>query len=276
MSRVVFLLILISFPSVAQFLMPVSDARITALGNSFLAVNTGIFPSDNPASLQGNDEAGFNFTYKKISRLPGMDQVSVSGIANVAGFNTGISVFRFGDENFSQLDLSAGLAHQIAHTALGLRMDLIQLRASGFNTIHAFSFSVGFISSISKKINIGASVEQLNNPSLGSKENKLLPVFALGCAIRSTENLQLGIVLRKDMIHAPRLSAGLEYLIKPGIFFRTGLQLNPYTWSAGMGFHYWKVTSDFAITYARFSGAAFQATARFVPGAIKRKSIQVK
>jgi hypothetical protein len=276
MSRTLFLLILISFPSVAQFLLPVSDARITALGNSFLAANTGIFPSDNPASLQGNDKAGFNFTYKKNSRLPGMDQVSVSGITNVSGFNTGISVFRFGDENFSQLDLSAGLAHQIAHTALGLRMDLIQLRASGFNTIHAFSLSMGFISSISKKINIGASVQQLNNPSLGSKENKLLPVFALGCAIRSTENLQLGIVLRKDMIHTPRPSAGLEYLIKPGVFFRTGLQLNPYTWSAGMGFHYWKVTSDFAFTYTRFSGAAFQATARFVPGSNIKKNLKDK
>ena len=246
--------------------MPISDARVVATGNSFLATEAGVFPAANPASLFGAEETVINTTYKKFSRLPGMDQISASVISKFHNYTTGLSVFRAGDEHFSQYDVSAGVAHRIAHTALGLRMDLLQLRASGFNTVHAFSLSAGFISRIGKKATIGASVQQLNNPAFGAPENKFHPIFSMGFSFQPAENLLLNIAIRKDVLHSPQPCAGLEYQLKPLVFIRTGLQLNPYAWSAGIGFRYWKVVADYALVYSRFSGINFQATARIFPG----------
>lgn len=275
MIRFILLFIFAAANTQAQFPLPIVDARLAASGNSFCTSDAAIFPADNPAHLTGKNFSLLNFSFKKFTNIQGMNQSSVSMISKFQSFHTGLSWFRLGDENFSQQNLSLGIADKIGHTAVGMRMDLIQLRAAGFNTDYAISLSTGFLSSISAKIRFGAAVQQINNPGLGSGEAKLPPVFTIGFSFIQSEDLQLGISLRKDMLNGPRPTAGLSYQLKPDVFLRMGLQLNPYAWSGGFGFNYWKVSADYAMVYSRFNGIIIQASVRLRPD-VRRDKFKVR
>lgn len=235
-------------------------SKAYSMGGATVAVDGKSILLGNPAS-QKVDE--FLFSTARYSTIRGLNRLGFAAHKSHKQLSIETGVQRFGDLLASSDLIYAGFSHKIGPTSLGLRINLDQFRAEGFNTIYNFSFSAGGITRLTKSISFGAYADRLSWRTAPENES-IMPVrLVAGLAFDLSSNLTTAISFFQELNEVPALRTGLEYKAAPSVKLRVGNSFFPAGIFAGTGVTYWKLVIDLAGSYRQHEGLVIQATAGY-------------
>jgi hypothetical protein len=174
---------------------------------------------------------------------------------------TGIGVYRFGDDLYSEQIISAAYSNTFGLASLGIKCNYVQYNISGFGKKGVFSVSFGGIAELTPKIKVGAHIINLNQPKVSVIDKERLPTtLIVGLALKLSESTSVMTELEKEMEFSPRWKTGIEYRVHKKFFFRTGINVQPNAGFFGFGFKHRKFACDYAYQYDPQVGSRHQAS----------------
>jgi hypothetical protein len=177
---------------------------------------------------------------------------------------TGLSLFRFGDDLYSEQMISLGFANTFGITSIGVKLNYVQYKVDGFGRKGMFSISAGGITKLTKKILIGTYITNINQPKLSNTDREYLPtIITAGLGVYVSETIFITTEIEKDLGFDPTWKTGMEYSINKKFKARTGVNINPDAFFAGCGFVLNKFKLDYAFQYNPFLGNSHQASAAY-------------
>ena len=169
----------------------------------------------------------------------------------------GASVFRFGDQLYSEQMITVGFSNKLGISSLGVKVDYIRFDTEGFGSINALSIGMGMITEITPTLRIGAYVNNINQQEIGEQET-LSTTMTLGISYIPNERFLLSTEVEKQPGIDPIWKGGVEYSPLPKLFFRTGYNINPNTIFAGLGIVKRTLKLDYAFAHSLVWGAKHQ------------------
>jgi len=225
---------------------------------------------NNPGALAALEKSSCIFSYEISPSLPGASRIA-AGILLPAKFGvTGLGVFRFGDELYSEQIVSGAFSNTFGITSLGVKVNYIQYKAEGTGTKSAASVSFGGLTLITPQILVGAYIVNINQAKISETE-QLPTKLTAGLAFKSSEVFLVSTEIEKDINYNATWRIGIEYTILKKIFIRTGFNLNPTSVFFGTGCRSRSIILDYSISYNRVVGTAYQASASFQFGKTIKK-----
>jgi hypothetical protein len=177
---------------------------------------------------------------------------------------TGMSLFRFGDDLYSEQMISLGFANTFGITSIGVKLNYIQYKVDGFGRKGMFSVSAGGITKLTKKILIGTYITNINQPKLSNTDRERLPtIITAGLGVNVSETIFITTEIEKDLDFDPTWKTGMEYSINKKFKARTGFNINPDAFFAGCGFTLTKLKFDYAFQYNPSLGNSHHASAAY-------------
>lgn len=227
---------------------------------------------NNVAGLAKHRQAAAAVAYEVTPSLLGANRMVMTGVVPFKQGALGIGVFRFGDAVYSEQLASIGLAHQIANTSLGVKLNWVQYRADGFGVQSAATLDFGGISQITQQMRIGAYITNLTQSSFQSTENYRLPTrLIIGVSFQLTSTVLVATELEKDLDYKPVFKSGLEYEPIKNFFLRGGFNFYPQNYYFGLGSKWKSITANYAVRFNHLLGSTHQISATIYWGKAKTK-----
>lgn len=258
----VVLLLLVATGLHAQSINTRMGARASGMAYASFALIDDHSIFNNVAALAWGTATTAGFAYDLSPTLPGGDRASASLLIPVGDGSLGAGVFRFGDDTYSEQLISAGYAHRIATTSLGIKANIVQYRAGGFETRHAVTVDFGGLMKITPEWTVAAGLFNLSQAAL--IEGELLPVvFVAALSWSQVKGPLLAVEFEKHLGLPLRIKLGAEIPLYKKLFLRTGFGQNPISASGGIGARMHKLSLDFSTTYNQAFGLSYQASAGY-------------
>jgi hypothetical protein len=257
--------IIIAHEIEAQSTSTLMGARAAGLGYTTTVVEDEWALFNNVAGLARVDQLSASFAYEVRPALIGANRMAASISAPSKVGTLGVGIFRFGDDVYSEHQVSVGIGNQIGNTSLGAKINYSQYRVESFGNVAALSFDFGGITRITSQLSIGAYITNLTQSKLIGNEGEQLPTkLVVGIGFKTTDKIFIATELEKDLDYQVTWKSGLEYSIYKKIFFRTGFNLNPHAAYFGLGGQKKNLKFDYAIRFNQLTGASHQASAIYL------------
>lgn len=249
----------------AQSTTTLMGGRAAGLGYATAATEDEWSLFNNVGGLAKVDQLNTSFAYEARPALVGANRMAASILAPSKIGTVGVGIFKFGDDIYSEHQVSFGVGNQIGNTSLGAKVNYTQYRVEGFGNISAASFDFGGISRITPQLSIGAYITNLTQSKLIGTDGERIPTkLVLGIAFKPSNKIFIATELEKDLDYQTIWKTGLEYSIYEKVFFRTGFNLNPNVAYFGLGTHKKNLKFDYAIRFNQLTGAAHQLSASYL------------
>jgi hypothetical protein len=231
----------------AQSVYTLTGARQAGLGSAVVALFDGSNFQGNIAGLAKTKQTTIMLSHEHRPSLPGADRMSAHMAAPTAWGVFSAGVFQFGDALYKEQTLSAGYSHQLGLAAIGARADYVRYQPEGFPARQTLAVALGCIAEITPQFLVGASISNINQAQLNKKTQERIPSrMTVGLAFVPSKKVYSALEVHKELLHTASVRMGIEYTPFKKIAFRTGYQLHPSQFSAGVGF----ITNRFRIDYA--------------------------
>lgn len=236
-------------------------ARAHGIGNTSACLSDAWSAANNIGGLAELDVPTAAVSYNAIPSFKAFNRMAaVFGVPAPSGV-VGISVFRFGDDLYSEQLVSLGYANKFGLASLGLKVNYLQYRAEGMGSHGAFTVSFGGIATITPNLFFGAHIININQPVINETTGETVPTtVAAGMALKLSDKLMVSGEVEKHLAYSPIIKAGIEYKALKKITFRTGLNLNPQAAFFGMGFIVKRLELSYAMQTDRVFSFTHQAT----------------
>ncbi len=205
----------------------------------------------NPSGLASLTSMIVSSGVRQVRHIPALTKSALIVVPTRLAVGGGIA--RFGDDLYNEQVLSAGGAHQVGITSIGIRADLFQLRIDGFDLKRTFGVSVGVLTTISPRLKIGACARNINLPSWTTAQ-PLPVVINAGLIFIPAAAFTLHAEVEKNTEHPPTIKGAFAYTLRNKFFIRTGYNLFPSAAFAGTGLRAWKLDFDYAMQFGGLIG----------------------
>lgn len=210
---------------------------------------------NNPAGISEKEQTSALFAYRTIFDFTPFNTVSAGGVLPTKIGTVGVSVFRFGDDEFNSQMLSGMFSHQIGIVGLGLRANYLQFNIEGFGRKAIFVADIGAIAKLSDQLSFGVQVTNFSQSSLSADDQERVPtIINIGFSYEPTTDLFITLEGEKDVDLEADLKMGLEYKILDKVFVRTGFTIDAGTHSFGAGIELDQFFFDYGIKIDQFLG----------------------
>lgn len=236
-------------------------ARAQALGYASSCLSDAWSTWNNPAGLAKQRKPVAACTYDAFAGFSPFNRLAaVIALPSAVG-TLGAGIYRFGDNLYNEHVLTAALANTLGIASLGGRIQYIQYHADGLGTRGLISLSVGSITQLTPTLLIGAHISNLLQPSVDAENDEPLPTrLTLGINVSLSEQVQWTAEATQDLGLATTWKTGLEYTVQKTFIFRTGLNLSPNAYFAGIGYRRQRLLLDYAFQHLPGLGTRHQAT----------------
>lgn len=232
--------ILFSTPALGSFDGTLSDARDTAMGESTVALKgSPLAAFNNPASLTGHTSPEVASSYHvpfihAISTLQGSISVPL-GDKGEAG---ALSLERFGSGEYSESRVLVSIASQISPAVdAGVSAAYLTRSIDGFSEDSAIGLDLGIQGSLLENLRFGATVRNINSPSIGPGSEKVRSGKEAGIAWNPSGQILLTSSIEQLTPGSSlKFHYGTEYALTGNISLRMGLSSDPSVVSGGVGF----------------------------------------
>lgn len=236
-------------------------ARAQAMGYASACLFDPWALHNNIAGLSKQKRAAAAFSYHAIPSAEFFNRVAASFTLPVKIGVAGMTVFRFGDDLYSEQALSLGFANSFGLASLGAKLNYLQYRAQGYRTRTAITVDLGGIATLTPQLRFGAYVININQPTInrltGEKTSTRLMA---GIAFTPSDVLTITGEVEKDLQRDAVLKAGLEYTVLKRLSFRTGFNLQPQSAFFGLGFKTHRTRIDYAVQAAHALNVSHEAS----------------
>lgn len=274
MLKTIFLwLTLLSHAVLAQSTSALLGARAGGMGYASATLSDEWSLFNNIAGLANVKDRIVATSLEVRPTLPGGNRMGALLALPFSFGTTGVGVYKFGNDVYSEQMVSLGFANTIGNTSLGAKLSYIQYSAQGFGTHRALGLTIGGITKLTPKISIGAWAQNINQPKLNFDDKEKAPVKLLAAfSYQATEKFLLVTEIEKDILYAPLWKTGMEYIIYQKFFTRAGFNINPNAFFMGIGFKSWRIKIDYAIRYSKPMGLSHEASASYQISSIVPKA----
>lgn len=194
-----------------------------------------------------------NAIFKPFSKAAAT--VSVPGsIAYAAGF------FRFGNSQYQEQLVSAGVGSALGITSLGLKVNYIRYSVQGFGDTSVITIGFGGITELTPRLSVGACISNVNQAFLSRSDKERIPtIMTAGLLYKISALLIVAAEIEKDIDYPPIIKAGMEYIAHRKFSFRTGFNMHPEAAFFGFGYKLRKFQADYSMQYSLILGMHHQA-----------------
>jgi hypothetical protein len=250
------LLLAASFPLFAQNDNTPMGARAVGMGNTAVTNRDAWALFNNLAGLSEMEDLEVHFGYQLRYGITEFNTYALTAVSPLSfGGVAGVSVYRFGDEFYSEQRIGLGYSHKISFTSVGVKLNYVQVAVDDQIGItqgarRAFTFEIGGLATLTDKLSFGMHAYNFNQGRLRSEyiEDRLPVILKAGLAYRPIKTLIINVETEKDIDYPASLKAGLEYEIVKKVFLRTGISTRPFDNHFGIGFFPKKFSFEYALS----------------------------
>ncbi|MDZ7848650.1 MAG: hypothetical protein U5L96_18990 [Owenweeksia sp.] len=255
------LLLLAMLPAwlAAQNFSYLAGARSAALAHCSVAFTDIWAGHHNQAGLAFLEKPSTGISLEKRYFLHDLNLAQASFAYPGEWGSLGLSFSYFGFELYNQSKLGLNYARAFGkYFSLGLQINYHQFYVSeGSGNGGAVSFETGFIAKPIPKLAIGFHLFNPSKNYQNSQTNQRLPLIGrMGAHYKFSESTGLSIEVRKNMAALREAYAlGLEYAFLKNLWLRTGVGLQPFRNTFGLGLDFDDFTADLSYEYAQVLGS---------------------
>lgn len=223
-------------------------SRSGAMGNASVTFTDFWAVHNNQAGMAYYDKiaAGIFYENRFITKELGLKCFSLVvpiKKAGVIGLNFSSLGYKLYNE--SKIGLAYGMAFG-ENISAGVQLDYIYTHiAENYGNKGVMTFEAGIRAKIIKNLIIGAHIFNPIQVKLALYNNERLPlIFKIGLSYTFSENAVLAVEVEKDNNFKPIFKTGLEYHIVKPVYVRIGIATNPFVYSFGAGFEFYRFKLD--------------------------------
>jgi len=256
---------------------------ITALSLVFIAVNLAAFFDDYEPSPRARAMGGAfysisndaNAVFYNPAGLESAENNIIIGYSSLFGndfqiLNTvSLSIqlpHKFGtvgiglqsmDVDFQEVNLMSEKIYALSHSFnilndihsnldIGYTLNMYHLSIDGFGEQPAFGINLGALANVHQRTQIGFTITNLNNPSVGEDNAHDLPQkMAMGISYHPYTDVITSLELKKTMNAKTEIHAGTEVKIIEMLTIRCGVRGEPTSYSMGARFNMYNIIIDY-------------------------------
>jgi hypothetical protein len=257
-------LCLVFYDGVAQSASVQMGARANGMAYASSCLSDVWALTNNIGGLAKVDKPSAAFSYHAIPSASFFDRMAAVICVPIRNGAAGLSIFRFGDDLYSEQMASLGFAHTFGLASLGIKINYLQYNAEAMGTHKALTCSFGGLAELTPKLFLGAHIININQPVINTITGERIPTRLIaGIAFKPSTKMSMAAEIEKDLEYNPIVKAGFEYEVFKKITFRTGFNLNPKVAFFGMGFKPRKFSLDYALQLNDAFGLSHQATVTY-------------
>jgi hypothetical protein len=240
----------------------VSGGRSMGMSDTAITLSDAFSPFNNIGSLASCRELNVYFTSALLYGIPGLLKIAAGLNGQIfKGVGT-FNIYRFGDGLFNEHKLGVGYSHQIRHISLGLQLSYTQFKMEGYGIVRQVSFELGGVIKICPEVFLGAYV--FWPPRLSDNTGTIGLSTALlktGLSYRPVTKLMINLEYH-HYLHSRRYwTFGIEYVIRERIALRSGMNLEAFHSTFGIGFFPGKLMIDYAVSIHPVLGISHEFSA---------------
>ncbi|MEM9673258.1 MAG: hypothetical protein ACFB15_12015 [Cyclobacteriaceae bacterium] len=171
------------------------------------------------------------------------------GLVKPMGFGTAsLSVYRFGDELYSEDQIALGFGHQVSQFSFGFRLSGYQYHIETVGTRFTSALDVGGIAKLSSELTFGMQITNLTQAKKSSFTGERIPTrLQTGLDYRPAEAVQLVAEVEHEVQEETNVKLGAEYTIREKISLRSGVQTAYFQQFFGLGLLHRLLQIDYAL-----------------------------
>ncbi len=263
MNILVFALVLVgAINAPAQSVDTRVGARHAGMGYASFTVFDEASFFNNIGAIGRLEAPAVFFAYEVVADLPGANRTAAAVVWPTAIGTFAGGVFRFGDDIYSEQILSLAFSNRIGATSLGIKANIVQYRAAGFETKNAITIDFGGLTQITPKVYVGAGIFNVTQSSIEADE--VLPVSLVAAIAYQDDNrITLALEVEKKLGSPLRFKGCVEYGIAKKLLFRSGFNMNPVVLFVGLGARTRRANYDYCSSISYTLGFAHQASVAY-------------
>ena len=230
-----------------------AGARSRALSNAFISVSDIWSTFHNQAGIAGINTVSAGFYYESRFMVDELSLASGTLILPTKSGNFGIAFFQFGKESFKENKFALSYALALSEKlSAGIQLDYISQRfPENERSKGSATFETGIIYSPNKKLFLGAHVFNPVLSGIKTPEGKqeIPAVFRIGGHYQFKEMVMLVAEIQKDTKNPVSIKSGIEFSPVQNLSLRFGVSGKPFSYTAGLGYKFGKITTDIGFGY---------------------------
>lgn len=240
-------------------------ARATALGYTSSCLHDEWSLFNNIAGISSLDQTTVAFAYDAVPAIGSFNRMAALVSSRTKIGTVAVGAFKFGDDLYNEQIITSGISSKLGIASLGVKVNYIQYNALGFGSKGVVSLSFGGIASLTPMLDIGAHIQNINQPVISSvdKEEHLPTTLTAGFAVKPSTKLLLTSEIEKRLDIEAVWKSGIEYQFNKKFAFRTGFNVHPDAAFFGIGFTPEKLSLHYAMEYDFQIGLSHQASVTY-------------
>lgn len=240
----------------------VLGAKANAMGNiaSLHTDEWALF--NNIGALAQNENLSVFGTYHLPFGIADFQTFALGAVAPLKfGGVAGLNITRFGDDLYNEMLVGLGYSHKIQQVSLGIKANYAQIAFQDLGSIGTVVLEFGGLAEITPKISFGAHIYNLNGAKFSSdfSEDEEIPtIMRAGLRYQAIEPLNLVFETEKNINFPASFKVGVDYNAFKNIYFRTGVETEPFISHFGAGFYHKKIRIDYALASESTLGLSHQ------------------
>ena len=228
--------------------VPPSGPVSASLGGVSSVLSNSWSPFNNPAGISSTEQITGVLGYQTSLNFSPFSTVS-AGLTVPIKFGVGaFSVYRFGDDVFSNQMVGFTFAKKIGIMSLGIKASLLQYQIQDFGKRSIFTAEIGGIAELSPTLNFGAHIYNFTQSIIAVDSQEKIPtIIRLSIDYHPNEQLNLYVEGEKDIELTADLKFGLSYSIIENLILRTGFSTITNRHSFGAGLQLKRFSIDYGI-----------------------------
>jgi hypothetical protein len=264
MKALQFLLFITLYPIIC--LGQINGARNYALGNTFLTQKDILSAATNISKLSSIHALSIGLSSKNEFLIKELQQSSISvGLPLLKGY-AAISIHDYGFALYRETQFSVAYSFALSPIfSMGLKIVYHHLFIAENNANNGTIYpNIGMSYRVNKKMELSVLLTNITLTKLTKSSMETWPISA-NIGTKYVVNNKLNMYLESTISLQQKISLryGIEYLIKPILTLRTGINSATASFSMGVGLHLTKFSIDLASSYQAFIGFSPSISIRF-------------
>lgn len=261
MNKIIFTLIIMLYGIKTCLAQNLSGARLTAMGNSTVAVIDHWNFTGNFKNYSQNFKPTIAIGYATYFYENELSTQNLKFILPIKSYELGINFQRYGINEFNEITTGASLAKNFGNRfSIGLRANYHQLKIENYGSTTGFSLDAGVLYHISHQLTVAFNIinpaEQKYNTSAVALQ--LPSIFTIGAAYQASNKILVAASLSKNFKEKFDVGLGIEYQLIPFISLRGGTTIKPFKQYGGLGIAYKKFNLDLTVANDIYLGYSSQ------------------
>jgi len=256
-SIIIFLILFKADPGFTAFEKKGFGPLFAGSGYTGVASARTHFPTlNNPALLAQITNANVQFHGQDFYGIRSLYLTAADFHTKIRGHAAGLSIIKYGNNNYQEISLSSALGKQYGPLKIGLRCNLHLLQIKNYGQTKSVSITIGAAYAINHRIRIGLLLDNINAPELGSSGEYIPQNYNSGIEITAADEIKIRLDISKNQEDSFEYHFGVDYQLSRELLICFGYQEKIGSVTCGMVLSYFRFELGYAMNYHMVLGAS--------------------